>query len=111
MQIAWDSELMITVWSLLGSLLGTLLLVAGSLWASAQVIAQARRVWGAVRGHVPDVLAAVDEPGDALTARLGQVTQVPAAVWAAFLPAFIEALAAGPDRALVAGDGPGDPAE
>lgn len=106
----WHTELMITVWSLLGSLLGTLLLVAGSLWASAQVVAQARRAWGAVRGHVPDVLAAVDEPGDALNARLGQLTHVPAGVWAAFLPAFVEALAAGLDSAFEVDDGPGDPA-
>lgn len=94
------SEMMLEVWAILGTLLGTLLLVAALLWASTRVLAQGRAAWAALRGHVPDVLAAVDEPGDRLNAQLGRLTRVPPAVWAAFLPAFVEALAAGLDRAL-----------
>ncbi len=94
------SDVMLELWSVLGALLATLLLVAGTLWASARVINQGRAVWGALRGHVPDVLAAVDDPGDAVNRRLARATRVPPAVWAAFLPAFVSALAEGLDRAL-----------
>jgi len=52
----------LAVWRLLGALLGTLLLVAGSLWAGAQVTAQARALWRAVRGVHPQLVAAVDDP-------------------------------------------------
>jgi hypothetical protein len=94
------SEPMLTVWSLLGALLGTLLIVAATLWAGAQVTHQARTLWRAVRGHRAEIVAAVDEPADLLNAHLEQITTVPAAVWAAFLPAFLNALAEGLDRAL-----------
>ena len=100
----WVSPEMIALWEVLGSLLGTLLLAAGTLWAGGQVAAQVRRMWGQVRGVVPDVVAAVDEPSDALTLQLGRLTHIPAGVWAAFLLAFIEALADGLDRALADGE-------
>lgn len=101
----WEADVLIALWSVLGTLLATLLLAAGTLWASAQVAAQVRRVWGALRGHVPDVIAAVDDPGDALNVQLGRLTRIPPGVWAAFLRAFVEALAAGLDRAAEAGQG------
>jgi len=126
----------LAVWRLLGALLGTLLLVAGSLWAGAQVTAQARALWRAVRGvhpqlvaagagaqvtaqaralwravrgvH-PQLVAAVDDPADPLPVQLERLSTVPATVWATFLPAFLNALAVGLDRAL--GDAPDAPAE
>jgi hypothetical protein len=96
------SEPMLTVWSLLGALLGTLLIAAATLWAGAQVTQQARGLWQALRGQRAVVLAAVDEPADPLNARLEQITTVPAAVWAALLPAFFNALAAALDQVLTA---------
>lgn len=99
----------LAVWRLLGALLGTLLLVAGSLWAGAQVTAQARALWRAVRGVHPQLVAAVDDPADPLLVQLERLSSVPAAVWATFLPAFLNALAEGLDRAL--GDAPDAPAE
>ncbi len=94
------SDALLQFWSALGALLATLLLTAGTLWASAQVTTQARQLWGAVRGYTPQVRAEVDEPGDAINTELAQLTTVPAAVWAALLPAFVDALAAGLERAL-----------
>jgi len=96
----WIAGEMLDVWRLLGALLGTLLLVAGSLWAGARVTEQARMLWGALRGHRAEVIAALDEPADPLIAQLARLTTVPAGVWAAFVPAFLAALAAGLDRAL-----------
>lgn len=94
------SEPMLAVWSLLGALLGTLLLVAGSLWASALVTRQTRALWHALRGQREAVVTAVDEPTDPLIAQVAALTHIPGAVWAAFLPAFFNALADGLDRAL-----------
>jgi len=94
------SEPMVTVWSLLGALLGTLLLVAGSLWAGALVTRQTRTLWHTLRGQRKAVVAAVDEPTDPLIAQLATLTQIPGTVWAAFLPAFFTALADGLDQAL-----------
>lgn len=93
------SDALLQLWSALGALLATLLLAAGALWASAQVTTQARQLWAAVRGYTPQVRAAVDEPGDPLNAKLADLTTIPAAVWAALLPAFVDALAAGLERA------------
>ena len=98
------SEPTLTVWSLLGAALGTLLMAAATLWAGAQLTRQARHVWQAVRGQTPRVLAAVDEPTDPLIAGLAHHSRVPAAVWAAFLPAFLGALAAGLDQVLAEPD-------
>jgi hypothetical protein len=94
------AEPMLAVWSMLGALLGTLLIGAATLWASAQVTRQARSLWNAVRGQRAVVVAAVDEPTDPLIQQAASVTPIPAAVWAAFLPAFLNALAEGLDRAL-----------
>ncbi len=98
---------MLDVWRLLGALLGTLALVAATLWAGRQVTDQARAVWRALRGYQGAAIGAVDQPGDPLIVQLARVTGVPASVWAAFLPAFLGALAAGLDRAL----GQGAPGE
>ncbi len=97
---SWVADEMITVWALLGALLGTLLLVAGSLWAGARVTEQARALWRTLRGHRAEVIAAVDEAADPLIVQLARLTTIPPPVWAAFLPAFLAALAAGLDRAL-----------
>lgn len=94
------SEPMLTVWALLGALLGTLLFVALTLWAGTQVAQQGRVLWQALRGQREEVVAAVDESTDPLNACLAQITTVPAAVWAAFLPAFLTALADGLDQVL-----------
>ena len=98
------AEPALTVWGLLGTALGTLLLAAATLWAGALLTRQAREVWRAVRGHAPEVLAAVDEPTDPLIAGLARYSRVPPAVWAAFLPAFLTALAAGLDQVLAEPD-------
>lgn len=92
------------LWGLLGTLLGTLLLVAALLWAGARVGEQGRALWRSVRGQRAAVIGAVDEPADPLIAQLAALTRVPPGVWAAFLPAFLNALAAGLDRALGAED-------
>lgn len=94
------SEQTWALWGLLGTLLGTLLLVAALLWTGARVGEQARALWRSVRGRRAAVIAAVDEPADPLVAQLAALTRVPAGVWAAFLPAFLSALAEGLDRAL-----------
>jgi len=90
---------MVEVWSLLGSLLGTLLILAATLWASKQIMQQARGLWAAVRGYEPQIIAQVDDPTDAIIAQLGRITPIPADVWAKVLPAFLsglmDALAAG----------------
>lgn len=97
---SWVADEMLTVWTLLGALLGTLVLVAGLLWAGTQVTGQARALWRALRGHRAAAIAAVDEAADPLIVQLARLTTVPPDVWAAFLPAFLTALAAGLDRAL-----------
>lgn len=97
----WASDVMVMVWSALGALLATLLLLAGTLWASTVVMRQVQQGWHSLRGHVPDVIAAVDQPGDAINVQLARLTHLPPEVWAAFLSAFVEALAAGLDRATV----------
>jgi hypothetical protein len=96
----WIAGAMLDVWRLLGALLGTLLLLAGSLWAGARVTEQGRALWRALRGHRAEAIAAVDETTDPLIVQLARLTTVPPEVWAAFLPAFLTALAAGLDRAL-----------
>src|SRR5690606_30970710 len=70
------------------------------LWSGARVNEQARALWRSVRGQRAAVIAAVDEPADPLVAQLATLTRVPAGVWAVFLPAFLNALAEGLDRAL-----------
>ncbi len=83
------------VWTLLGALAGTLTLLALTLWLGARVAEQGRALWRAVRGHVPQVIAALDEPSDPLNVALGRWTGVPPHVWAAFWPSFVRALAEG----------------
>ena len=88
------------LWSLVGALLGTLLLLGGTLWTGERVAGQVRAIWRAVRGYRAPVVAALDEPSDALIRRLEGATGVPAAVWVALLPALLEALVDGLDRTL-----------
>lgn len=94
------SERTWALWGLLGTLLGTLLLVAALLWTGARVNEQGRALWRSVRGQRAALIAAVDEPADPLIAQLAALTRVPPGVWAVFLPAFLNALAEGLDRAL-----------
>ncbi|MBN1679583.1 MAG: hypothetical protein JW966_04775 [Anaerolineae bacterium] len=104
------TEQTLALWQVLGTVLGTLLLAAATLWAGRQITQQARELWRVVRGHMPDVVAAVDQPADPLIVQLAKLTTVPAAVWAVFLPAFLESLAEGLDAALnesAPGDGAG----
>jgi len=96
----WTSPPMLAVWAALGALLGTLLLLAASLWAGDQALRQARSLWGRVRGQRAQVIAAVNEPTDPLIVQLARLTTIPAPVWAALLPALLESLIAGLDRAL-----------
>ena len=98
------AEPALAVWSLLGTALGTLLLAAATLWAGAQLTRQAREV--GPMSHVAAHIAALDEPTDPLIAQLAGLSRVPAAVWAAFLPAFLSALAAGLDQVLTGPDSP-----
>lgn len=100
------SERTWALWGLLGTLLGTLLLVAALLWTGARVSEQGRALWRSVRGQRAALIAAVDELGDPLIAQLAALTRVPPGVWAVFLPAFLSALAEGLDRAL---NGQGEP--
>lgn len=93
-------EPVIELWGVLGALLGTLALLAGTLWAGRQVPAQARALWLALRGHRAAVVAAVDEPLDPLVTALAQASHLPAGAWAVFLPAFLNGLADGLDRAM-----------
>lgn len=94
------SEPMLAVWGLLGTALGTLLILALTLWAGRQFARQARELWRTLRGRHDEIVHSVDEPTDPVIVQLERVSRVPAAVWAAFLPAFLNALAAGLDRAL-----------
>lgn len=96
----WISAPMLEVWRLLGSLLGTLVILVATLWASQHLLVQARTVWRTIRGSQDAILAAVDEPGDPLIRPLAQLSSVPDVVWAAFLSAFFRALATGLDQAL-----------
>jgi hypothetical protein len=86
-------ETTVYVWSLLGTVLGTLLMAAALLWASKKVIQQVGSLWRVLRGHQDEVLRGVDEPGDPFIRRLEAITTIPGEVWAAFLPAFLRALA------------------
>jgi hypothetical protein len=94
------SDPMLDVWRLLGSLLGTLLIVTATLWASQQLLGQVRALWRVVRDYKEDIVAAVDEPTDPFIRQLAQLSSVPDVVWAAFLSAFLNSLAAGLDQAL-----------
>jgi hypothetical protein len=94
------SDQALVVWSALGTVLGTLLILAATLWASRALVEQARAVWRVARGERAALVAVLDEPGDPLIARLEAITGLRAAVWAALLPAFLNALADGLDRAL-----------
>ncbi len=98
------SERTWALWGLLGTLLGTLLLVAALLWSGARISEQGRALWRSVRGQRAALIAAVDEPADPLIAQLAALSHVPAGVWAVFLPAFLNALAEGLDRALNGND-------
>ena len=89
----------VQVWTALGALAGTLTLLALTLWLGARVAEQGRALWRTLRGHVPQVLAAVDEPSDPFNAALGRWTGVPPQVWAVFWPAFVRALASGLEQA------------
>ena len=86
----------------LGTLLGLLILSAAILWAGKQTILQGRGLWRALRGQTPAVIAAVDQPGDPVIAQLASTTRIPADIWAAVLPALIQALATGLDATLIA---------
>jgi len=72
----------------------------GVLFAEFGIVRPVARGWSAVRGQVPTVLEMVDEPTDAANVKLENVSHIPAAVWAAFLPTFLNALATGLDAAL-----------
>jgi hypothetical protein len=72
----------------------------GVLFAEFGIVRPVARGWSAIRGQVPAVVELVDEPTDAANVKLENVTHVPATVWAAFLPAFLNALATGLDAAL-----------
>jgi hypothetical protein len=98
------SQQALDIWGLLGTLIGTLLLLALTFWAGKHVTRQARELWHTVRGHKAALIHAIDEPTDPAVVTLAQVSPVPAAVWAAFLPAFVNALAAGLDQALAEKD-------
>ena len=98
---------MVDVWRLLGALLGTLVLVAATLWVGRQAAGQVRGVWRAVRGYEGTALRAVDQPTDPVIVQLARLSGVPAGVWAAFLPVLLSALAAGLDHAL-AEEAPGE---
>jgi hypothetical protein len=85
----------------LGTLLAALLILAAILWAGKQTILQGRGLWLALRGKTPALISAIDQPADPMIAQLSTATRIPAEVWAAFLPAFIQALASGLDAALL----------
>ncbi len=89
------SALVVQLWTLLGALAGTLTLLALTLWLGARVAEQGRTFWRALRGHVPQVIAAVDEPSDPLNLALGRWTGISPQVWATFWTAFVRALADG----------------
>jgi hypothetical protein len=93
-----NTETILAIWSLLGTVAGALVIIAAALWASKTILLQARALWQTVRG---DVISAVDEPTDPLNRALERLSSVPAGLWAAFLPAFFEALAAGLDAVLI----------
>lgn len=91
---------MVDVWRLLGALLGTLALITATLWIGRQAAGQVRGVWHAVRGYEETAIRAVDQPTDPVIVQLARLSGLPAGVWAAFLPVFLSALAAGLDQAL-----------
>ena len=71
----WIAGEMLDVWRLLGTLLGTLALIAASLWAGARVTEQARALWRALRGHRAGDLrpGRASRPADRQLARLTAV--------------------------------------
>ncbi|MCD4687506.1 MAG: hypothetical protein K8S97_16370 [Anaerolineae bacterium] len=88
-------QMTLKLWGWLGAGLGTLLITGAIVWAGKYLTLQARGLWQALRGHQAALIAAVDEPQDAVNVQLAQLSGVPAAVWAAFLPAFLSAVADG----------------
>lgn len=94
------SPAMLAVWSALGALAGTLVLLAVTLWAGQFVTDRTRALWQTVRGQREAVRRAVDEASDPLNVGLARLTAIPAPVWAAFLGTFVDALADGVDVAL-----------
>lgn len=87
------------IWVWLGTALGSLLIALAILWAGKHATLQIREWWLILRAHNAKLLAAVDEPGDRTIQRLAQWSGVSGDVWAAFLPAFLRALADGLDQA------------
>ncbi len=93
-------DTVLTLWQVLGALVGTLLVLAVLLWAGRQTVGQARGLWLALRGEIPVLVGAVNEPGDPAVRELARLSHVSPAVWAAFLPAFFEALSAALDQVM-----------
>ena len=83
------------VWSWLGTVLGTLVLAVAVLWAGKQLTVQALGLWHVLWAHESHLKAAVDEPTDTVNQTLARVSGVSAEVWAALLPAMLEALVNG----------------
>ncbi|HEX3053228.1 MAG TPA: hypothetical protein VHP83_21395, partial [Aggregatilineaceae bacterium] len=67
-------ETVLTLWQVLGALLGTLLVLAALLWAGRQTIGQARGLWLALRGEVPALVGAVNEPSDPAVLELARLS-------------------------------------
>lgn len=90
----------VQLWSLAGTALGLVLVVAGMAWGCKQVTRQVSEIWRIRRVHQEAWLAAVDEPEDAIIRRFTAVSSLPPEVWSAFLTAFLEALTSALDTVV-----------
>ena len=93
-------QALIYVWSGLGGVIGTLVLVAVMVWASKTTLRQLRDLWHVVRGHRDDLMAGVDQPTDPLIRALARLTGLPPTVWTALLSELMRSLADGLDTML-----------
>lgn len=91
-------DTLVYVWAGLGTVVGTLILVAAMLWASKATLQQAREVWQVLRGYRRVVEAGIDDPSDPLIRELARLSQLPPGLWSAFLTTLLRALADGLDE-------------
>ncbi len=91
-------ETTIYVWTGLGAVVGTLMLVAVMLWASQTTLRQARAMWQLLRGYRANLESKIDEPTDSLIRELARLSTLPPTLWSAFLTALLRSIAEGLDE-------------
>lgn len=84
----------------LATIAASIVLVAVSLVAVRVGVGNLRKAWQLVRGELPAFVGQLDEATDPFIRKLELNTGIPAAVWVSLLPAFLNALGEGLDKAL-----------